>query len=175
MNEEEQERWRITDEESLDWAINKLLDNQALIRDYEKRFEDFKAETKRLINEKKESIQYFKDLIAEYEATKREEDPKFKLQTPLLRATWSKGGTKLVPDKDKLIKQLEGTKWVTTKTEKKLNWKDYQNHLKDHITIHDGKVITDDGEVLDGLTVQIDKPELQIKTHNEKGNWSIVK
>lgn len=93
------------------------------------------------------SIAYFENMLRDYYIQEREKDSKFKLSTPYGKVISSRRKN-YTYNEELLLNELKGSQYIVTKEciDK--------NKLKSEITVlDDGRAVTGDGVVLEGLTV----------------------
>ena len=106
----------------------------------------------------------------QYAQEQIDEDPNWEFKdSPFGRIVQSKPSTSLqVADKQALINQYKGTKFVKHVEEDKLCWGD----LKKTLSSPDGEhVVNSDGELVDDVKIVAKPSRIEIKHINEKGSW----
>lgn len=166
QEQEERQRFSVTDLESLTWVMRKLAAIEAKkvevnkVADAEKyRIEAYRTrELEKLQND----TEYFNSLVSEYAAHRRAIDPKFKSEkTPYGSLSFKKQQPKWNYDDEKLVSWLESNgvneliriKKEPVKTEIK----------KLFIPTESGVVVDPDGQQVEGITVEYRGDELVIK------------
>jgi len=163
----DEERFKITNLEQANWAFRKI----AAFKKKQKENENLaKAEIERITNWLKNenekiqrSIEFFEMLIAEYLTTERQKDPKFKLSTPYGKATFRKQQPKWNYDDIALLnwlKQNNMQEYIRIKEE--VN----KAELKKVLKVEGNKAITEDGVVVEGITIE-EQPEKLVIEVNE--------
>ncbi|WFD09758.1 host-nuclease inhibitor Gam family protein [Tepidibacter hydrothermalis] len=170
VEEEERETWKIDNDNTADWALDKIKESREEYERFEKvamaKIEQVKAaldqEKKKMENE----TGFFESKLREYIETVKTKDTK-------TQKTYSLPSGKLVIKKDKEdfkldkekvlenLKKLEGYEDYI-KTKEDLAWGD----LKKNLAIADGQIINKTtGEVLDieGLGVEVKSGKFEIK------------
>lgn len=163
INEEEKNRFEITDLDSLNWALRKLSAyNEEL-----KQIQGLANAERQRINaweEKessgiKDSIQFFEKLVSDYHKKVLTENPEKKtLSTPYgkSKSTTSKAQPEKA-DEEKLFKFVEENKlpFVEVVTTKKLKWGDFKKTLQ-VVEKEDGTqvVIDENGQIVPGVAVK---------------------
>lgn len=161
---EEKERFEITDESTLHWTFRKMRELRGKIVEKE---ELAKADYARIDEERKlvdvwldnetrsfsQSIEHFDHLIREYHLALLNEDGTQKtLSTPFGKSKTTT--TAEQPDKgdeEKLLKYAKDNKLTDLiKVEETIRWGDLKKTLK----VVDGKVIDENGEIVEGAKVK---------------------
>lgn len=159
MEEDEaKERFKITNLESANWALRKL----AAINAKEKEINDLKEkEISRIENwaqdelkKLAESKQFFEGLLTEYFMRERKKDPKFKISTPYGKVTARKQLPKWHYDEDKLIKWL----LQNDKDLLRVKYEPDKNEIKKKYKVVGPVVVSEDGEIVEGITIE-ERPE----------------
>lgn len=153
------ESWKIRTLEDADWAITTIRDRE---RDRDQKLEYIKREKERLRlfeeSVKKSEIEetaFLRTCLSDYIAEQKEENPKFKLQTlngsASVRTTkkWTYDDNAVMASlkKDDDLKSYIRIKEEINKAQMK----------KDFVVTGSGAVVTKDGEVIDGITVTLEK------------------
>ncbi len=163
---EENKIFVVKDLESANWAFRKLSALKQKVVEIE---QVYNSEIERLdkwknkeVSQYSNSIEYFEHLIAEYYAKEREADDRFKLSTAygkvnaVLRTKWDYND-------EVLLEELKDTDFVKEKTIYSID----KALLKKTMTVTDeGKVITEDGEVLQGVSA-IKELSIKVKATEE--------
>lgn len=156
---EQNEAWKIRSLEDADWAIRTIRDaekNRDQKLDYIKREKErLKAFEDKVKKDEIEETAFLRTCLSDYIAEQREENPKFKLQTlngsASVRTTkkWTYDDDAVM---DALKKDDDLKSYIRIKEEiNKAQMK------KDLIVTGSGTVATKDGEVIDGITVTLEK------------------
>ncbi|SDC07153.1 host-nuclease inhibitor Gam family protein [Shouchella lonarensis] len=160
-NEQEKERFKITDQAKLNWAFRKL----AVLDEKEKSVEEIAAQEMERIKEWKESElapvrdkrESLESLVQEYHSLALKYDPTAKtLKTPHGRCkSITRKPTPIAADKYKLLEHVKtagATEFVKVKEEVK--WSDYKKLL--NVVTVGGKetVIDENGQEVAGVTIQ---------------------
>lgn len=155
---ETQERFKIETLEAANWALRKL----AAINAKEKEINDLKnKEIERIENWAKDEIdklsdsrQFFEGLLTEYFSREREKDPKFKISTPYGKVSARKQQPKWNYDEDKVVNWL----LQNDKELVRVKYEPDKNEIKKKYKVIGTNVVTDDGEIVEGITVE-ERPE----------------
>lgn len=159
-----EDRFQIKDLSGANWALRKIKE----IKDEVQKIDDLYQEELLRINSWKEreieeyntAIEYFENLLEQYMREEREKDPKFKISTPYGKVSTRKQQPKFIRKDDEFIKWLkENNKTDYIKVEEKANWGDF----KKNITVKDGIVVTEDGEIVDGIVAEEREDKITIK------------
>lgn len=166
QEQEERQRFSVSDLESLTWVMRKLAAIEAKkaevnkVADAEKyRIEAYREKE---LEKLQRDAEYFNSLVSEYAAQRRAADPKFKSEkTPYGSFTFKKQQPKWNYDDEKLVSWLESNgandlirvKKEPVKTEIK----------KLFIPTESGQVVDPEGQLVEGITVEYRGDELVIK------------
>lgn len=156
----EKEKFCIDSLKKASWAFRKLAVLNSLKNEH---IELVKNETERLNSwlEKENKIvdndiAYFEGLLRDYYTQEREKDDKFRLSTPYGKVT-SRQSKDYTYNEELLLDELKDTEYIVVKESID------KNKLKGNITVlDDGRAVTNDGVVLEGLTVT-DKVSYSVK------------
>lgn len=158
--EQERERFRVHDLESANWVLRKM----AVLRKKEEEIKALaKAEVERILAWEVKELEairqreeFFTNLLAEYLYEQRKHDPKFKISTPYGKVSTRKQPPKWeYPDDETLVKTL---KEVGLGNLIRIKEEPDKAELKRIATVHEGKVISPDGAVIEGIRV-VEQPE----------------
>jgi len=157
-SQQEKERFKIETLEAANWALRKL----AAINAEEKKINNLKdKEISRIENWAKDELdklsnsrQFFEGLLTEYFIKQRELDPKFKISTPYGKVTARKQQPKWNYDEDKVVNWL----LQNDKELVRVKYEPDKNGIKKKYKIVGTNVVTDDGEIVEGITVE-ERPE----------------
>lgn len=161
-NEENNDnRFVVDDLSKADWCFKKIIqleEEKNKLNEYveteKSKYDDFlKKETERIDG----AITHFKVLIQMFVDTELEKNPKFKLKTLNGSASYGKEQTKFEFNDEEMIKYCQENNLnnlIDIKQTIKLNKKEFKEFL--HIT-EDNTVVTEDGEILDNVHVNIFK------------------
>ncbi|HFU7103150.1 TPA: host-nuclease inhibitor Gam family protein [Staphylococcus aureus] len=157
---EQYDRFKVTDLDSANWVFKKL----DAITTKENEINELANKEIERINEWKdkevEKLQsgkeYLQSLVIEYFRIQKEQDSKFKLNTPYGKVTARKGSKVIqVSNEQEVIKQLEQRGFDNyVKVTKKLSQSDIK---KDFNVTENGTLIDANGEVLEGASI-VEKP-----------------
>ena len=157
LDEQEDETFKITNEEQANWALRKISQLKKQIEQNDKfaEMEISKVEAWRQSENKKQqdSIDYFTGLLAEFALQKKKEDPSFKTKKlPYGKLQFRKQPSKWKVDKAKVVKYLEETgmnDFIRVKKEPKVA------DIKKAFNVQNGKVINPEtGEIIEGIEVE---------------------
>lgn len=165
QEEEEKQKFRITDLGSADWVLRK---RQEVLDRLEKETEYAKAEVQKyqnfINNQEKaanEQLAYFDFLLTEYLEEQKAVDPKYKLITAVGQANFRNSKSWRYEDDEVMnfLKENKMDKYVRVKTTESINKVDLKKDLK----LSDNNIpITEDGEIVPGITVE-DTQTLTVK------------
>jgi len=102
---------------------------------------------------------FFEGLLIEYYVNQRELDDKFKLSTPYGKVSSRKQQPQWNYEDDKTIEWLEKNNNKLIRIKKEVN----KAELKKLYTIHKGNVVTKDGEIIEGITIENRADTISIK------------
>jgi phage host-nuclease inhibitor protein Gam len=166
-NEEQREGWKITDDSSADWALDKIREAQAEYRRFEMVVNDKIGQLKEALEIEKERMEkevgFFEYKLMEYfqkvphKATKTQEV--YKLPSGRLMKKYR--APKIVRDDDKLVEWLEKNQMLElVKIKKSADWAT----LKKETEIVGERVISKNtGEVIAGVTAIEQNPEFLVE------------
>lgn len=153
-----QERFRIDNLEAANWAFRKLAaierkrkEIQELANKEIERIKEWQEREERSLDNSKE---YFEGLLTEYFAREREKDPKFKISTPYGKVSARKQQPKWHYDEDKLVKWLK----ENNQNLLRVKYEPDKNEIKRVYKVVGTNVVTEDGEIVEGITVE-ERPE----------------
>lgn len=166
QSEETKERFKIEDAEQLNWAMRKL----STLNSKKNGIDELAAKEMERITSWREkecdsinhTKSFFEGLIMEYAMNERSKDKEFKTsKVPYGKVTFTKQQPKWNYDDEKLISYLESVsaldlirvKKEAVKTEIKKRFK----------TLEDGRVLDEEGTIVDGITVEYQEDKLSIK------------
>lgn len=107
-----------------------------------------------------ERIEFYNGRLTEYAVIQREQDPKFKCSTPYGKVSFRKQQPKWEYDDDTVIESLKASglnEYIRVKEE--VNKAD----LKKAVSVVEGRAITPDGEIIEGIKVTEQPDKLDIK------------
>jgi|SRR5690625_667599 len=166
IEQEQTQRFKVTDVNSLNWALRKMAAIDAKIKEVNGLAD---AEIERIENYRKQELSslqqsqdFFQGLIGEYALKRREEDPKFKSEkTPYGRITWTKKQPKWIYSDDEIIAYLEENKRNDLLRIKK---EPVKTEIKKLFRVNDdGRVFDEDGQEVPGISVETIPDELKVK------------
>lgn len=166
QEQEERQRFKVTDLESLTWVFRKLAAIEAKknevnkVADAEKyRIEAYRT---RELDKLQRDTEYFNSLASEYAADRRASDPKFKSEkTPYGTLTFKKQQPKWNYDNEKLVSWLESNNAVDLV---RVNKEPVKTEIKKRFSVTDsGGVVDQDGQIVEGIIVEHRGDELVIK------------
>lgn len=166
IEQEETQRFKVTDINSLNWVLRKLSVLEAKKKEINELAD---AEIERIENFRKQELEnlqrsedFFLGLINEYAQRRRAEDPKFKTEkTPYGSIGFRKQQPKWIYDEEKVVAYLNDNElydFVRVKEEPK------KAEIKKHFKVlDDGRVIDPDGQEVEGITVEFLPDALDVK------------
>jgi len=168
IGEVEKETFKVDSDQKADWVIRKIKSEEeelnrlvncaeAIINEYKQKIEDYKTKFKN-----KTSHFYF--LLQEYFKTVKPKETKTqkKYTLPSGDLVLKKSSIKFIRDDDKFKKWLKENNYEGyIKTIEKVEWGDFKKALK--VTYKDGNIITENGEVVDGVIGEETEEEFVIK------------
>lgn len=173
------DRFTITDDSGVVWALRKLAEinsehanDEAMVEEAIKPEQQKIEQAKQWLEERdrkrEESRQYFISLIREYTDPKQAKKATYKLKTPLGNISYTKKQPKFKYDEKELQKLYP--KYTTVKTTFGFGWSDFKKDMKlAKLPVKNGKLIDPEtGEIIQG--VEVEKParrEFSIKPNKE--------
>lgn len=160
---ETQERFKIDNLEAANWAFRKLAAIERKKKEVQelaqKEIERIKTWEQQEISSLNNSKEFFEGLLTEYFVRERELDPKFKISTPYGKVTARKQQPKWNYDEDKVINWLlENDKELV-----RVKYEPDKNEIKKKYKVIGTNVVTDDGEIVEGITVEERPEKIEIK------------
>lgn len=167
---EYENRFKIDDLDSANWAFRKLKAIKEKKKEIEelakKEIEPYKLEIDR-IEEWKDtelksfdsSINFFNFLLEEYYREQRKIDPKFKVSTPYGKVTSRKQQPKWNYDDEKVIEWLRKNNEHLIRIKEEIN----KTVLKTMYNVVGDKVVTEDGEVVEGVSIEERDPVVKVE------------
>ena len=155
------ERFMIDDDGKANWAIQKIKEAQAEIE----RWKEYYAGAMEKIERRQGSrIEYLKMMLRDYFATVPHHDTKTasSYDLPSGKLIEKRPGPKFETDDEKLLpwlKENKMTDFIKVETKEKPMW----GELKKTVTVNGESVVTEDGEVVPGVTVVPQEPTFEIK------------
>lgn len=166
QDEQIKERFKIENKEQLNWALRMLsaLDNEKNEIDEltAKEIERITAWRGKEVEGINHTKGFFEGLIMEYAFYCRKENPEFKsVKTPYGSIGYKKQQPKWLYDDQKLIEHLESASSLDLIRIKK---EPVKTEIKKRFKImEDGRVVDEDGIIVDGITVEFLEEKLDIK------------
>lgn len=168
IGEVEKETFKVDSDQKADWVIRKIKSEEedlnrlvncaeAIINEYKQKIEDYKTKFKN-----KTSHFYF--LLQEYFKTVKPKETKTqkKYTLPSGDLVLKKSSIKFIRDDDKFTKWLKENNYEGyIKTIEKAEWGDFKKALK--VVYKDGNIITEDGEVVEGVVGEETEEEFVIE------------
>ena len=160
---ETQERFKIDNLEAANWAFRKLAAIERKKKEVQelaqKEIERIKTWEQQEISSLNNSKEFFEGLLTEYFAREREKDPKFKISTPYGKVSARKQQPKWHYDDEKLVNWLlqNDKELVRTKYEPD------KNGIKKKYKVVGTNVVTEDGEIVEGITIEERQEKINIK------------
>lgn len=166
----EYERFKIKDLEGANWVFRNLKAIEEKKREIEelahKEIEPYHKEIERIIEWKHselesfdKSISFFNFLLEEYYREQRALDPKFKLSTPYGKVISRKQQPKWIYEEDRLLGWLKANDLELVRIKEEVN----KAELKKKYKIVGSNVVTEDGEIVEGVTIEERDPSITIK------------
>ncbi|MFT9495855.1 host-nuclease inhibitor Gam family protein [Anaerosolibacter sp.] len=165
MTEDESHaRFEIKDLDGVNWVFRKIRANmskkaelEALAKTEIERIQSWLAgETKQI----DDSVNFFEGLLMEYAIKQRAADPKFKCSTPYGKIGFRKQPVKWEYEEEILVENLKKAglnDLVRTKEEPN------KTEIKKKLKVVNGKAVTEDGEIIDGITITEQDEKIDIK------------
>lgn len=161
--EQAKQRYKIDSLDSANWALRKLKAiheketeiKQLAERELERITDWLKTETDAL----KASTDFFEGLLMEYFVTEKEKDPKFKISTPYGKVSSRKQQDEWNYKDDKVLEWLKVNDKELIRIKEEIN----KAELKKKYQVINGQVVTEDGEIVEGITVTERPDSITIK------------
>lgn len=160
---QEKERFKIENLEAANWAFRKLTaierkkkEIQELANKEIERIKAWQEQEERGLDNSKE---FFEGLLTEYFAREREKDPKFRISTPYGKVSSRKQQPKWHYDEDKLIKWLKENDMELVRVKYEPN----KTEIKKRYKVVGNVVTTEDGKIVEGITVEEQPDAIAIK------------
>lgn len=154
----------ITDVNKASWAFREIIEIEKQMQDIE---DLAKSELERINNWKKEELkslqdskQFFDFNLEQYFREQRELDPKFKLSTPYGKVTARKQQPKWNYEDDKTIEWLKENDISLIRIKEEVN----KAELKKKYKIYGNQVVTEDGEVVEGIEIEYRADSVTVTT-----------
>ena len=155
---QEKERFKIENLESANWAFRKLAAIERKKKEIQelanKEIERIRAWEQQEIGSLDSSKEFFEGLLTEYFTREREKDPKFKISTPYGKVSARKQQPKWNYDENKLVAWLK----ENNQNLLRVKYEPDKNEIKKTYKIVGTNVVTEDGEIVEGITVE-ERPE----------------
>ncbi len=166
----EREKFEITDMASAEWALERIAEKrkkqEEVKADYHKMVEKYDKWLKDSIEALDSDILYLEGLLrpwleSELEGTKKKSVklPSGKVGFKAGAQTWTMGGEKVNKDNPQLIAyaSVNAKDFIKEKTVTSVDWAGMKKQL--HV-MEDGRVVTPDGEIIEGMTCTTGTPTL---------------
>lgn len=160
---QEKERFKIENLEAANWAFRKLAaierkrgEIKELADKETERIKEWQEQEEKGLNNSKE---FFEGLLTEYFIRQREVDPKFKISTPYGKVSSRKQQPKWNYDNDKVLNWLKENDTELIRIKEEIN----KVELKKKYQIVGNEVVTEDGEIVEGITIENRPDSINIK------------
>ena len=154
MPEEEKEKFEVNSLSSADWAIRKIKELEANIKQNNDFAEAEKIRLEQWLESEnrkyQESIEYFNSLLSRYLQELRKDNPKAKISTPHGTVSTRKNQKQWTYSDDVLAELEEKEMFEFIRIKKEVDKKELKKVLS---ATDDGIVVNSDGEVIKGVTV----------------------
>lgn len=170
--EEVEERFRIEDLDTANWAFRKIRAYKSRIQEKEELAQREKERIESWLKEEtdadKGSVAYFESLLVEYYREQKAQDAKFKLTTPYGKLTSRKKQPKVeVEDDEKALDYLVMKQPKAVETIRKYNKNDLKK-MFEIVEVDGGLVAIDkDGEMLDFVKLEAQDDSYTVKVEGE--------
>ena len=162
-NQETKERFKIKNLNSANWAFRKLK----AIDEREKEIEQLaENEIERINNWKIEELKstegsknFFEALLMEYYVEEKKLDGKFKVKTPYGQITSRKQQPKWIYDDKAILEWLKENNKELIRVKEEVN----KVELKKTYQLLDNNVVTEDGEIVEGIIIEERADSINIK------------
>lgn len=152
--EEEKEKFEVNSLSSADWAIRKIKELEANIKQNNDFAESEKIRLEQWLESENhkyhESIEYFNGLLSHYLQELRKDNPKAKISTPHGTVSTRKNPKQWTYSDDVLAELEEKEMFEFIRIKKEVDKKELKKVLS---ATDDGIVVNSDGEVIKGVTV----------------------
>ena len=151
---EEKEKFEVNSLSSADWALRKIKELEANIKQNNDFAEAEKIRLEQWLESEnrkyQESIEYFNGLLSHYLQELRKDNPKAKISTPHGTVSTRKNQKQWTYSDDVLAELEEKEMFEFIRIKKEVDKKELKKVLS---TTDDGIVVNSDGEVIKGVTV----------------------
>lgn len=166
IDEQFEEGFKIDNDNLAEWAVCKIAEDKAdfqrlinvcetKILEYQEKVRRYQEQLERKTSGLKGALMLYFETVP-HKSTKTQET--YKLPSGTLKKKF--GTPEYKVDNEKLVKWLEDAKLETyIKTEKKAQW----GELKKTITVSFDKILTAEGEVIDGVTAQVRPDSFEVE------------
>ena len=152
--EEEKEKFEVNSLSSADWALHKIKELEAVIKQNMDFAESEKIRLEQWLESEnrkyQESIEYFNGLLSRYLQELRKDNPKAKISTPHGTVSTRKNPKQWTYSDDVLAELEEKEMFEFIRIKKEVDKKELKKVLS---ATDDGIVVNSDGEVIKGVTV----------------------
>lgn len=156
-------RFTIENLDSANWAFRKLAAierKRSEIRDLAdkeiQRIKEWQEQEEKGLNNSKE---FFEGLLTEYFIRQKEVDPKFKISTPYGKVSSRKQQPKWNYEDEKVLNWLKENDTELIRIKEEIN----KVELKKKYQIVGNEVVTEDGEIVEGITIEERPDSINIK------------
>ena len=157
------ERFVVQDLDSANWAFRKLAaieKKRAEIKELAdkevERIRNWQQQEEESLNNSKE---FFEGLLTEYYVRQKEVDPKFKISTPYGKVSSRKQQPKWNYEDEKVLKWLRENDTELIRIKEEVN----KAELKKKYQVAGNEVVTEDGEIVEGITIEERPDSINIK------------
>lgn len=161
--EQAKERYKITNLDSANWALRKIKAIQEKEREIkelaEREIERINNWSKSELDALKVNTNFFEGLLTEYFIAEKEKDPKFKISTPYGKVSSRKQQDKWNYEDDKVLEWLKENDKELVRIKEEIN----KAELKKKYKSINGQVVTEDGEIIEGIRVEEQQDSISIK------------
>jgi hypothetical protein len=162
----EEAGWIIDNDKAAEWALKKYSEETAEAQRYinvcDTMIMEYNKKRQKAQEQFDNKTAYLKQKLQEYFATVPHKASKtqetYKLPSGTLKKKF--GGNEFIRDDEKLVEWLEKNKFSDlVKVKKTPDWKSF----KELVTVNFDKVLTEDGEVVEGVTVQRKEDSFEVE------------
>lgn len=159
--EAEADRFVIDDDSKADWAVKKIREAEAEIESWK---DYYRRALEKIAKRQQSRIDYLKGMLAGYFDTVPHHETKTQAsyQLPSGKLVLKQGGPQFKTDDATLVPWLKENglnEFVKTEIKEKAAW----GELKKTVTVVGSQVVTDDGEIVPGVTVEEQAPTFEVK------------
>lgn len=162
------QNFKVDSLESANWCLRKLAalekqqsENSSLAKKEIDRIKQWQESEKEKLDYSK---RFFESLLEEYFRAEKEKNPKFKISTPYGKVSSRKQQPKWTYEDIKALNSLESVGLNDlVRVKKEID----KSALKKAVSVVNGQAVTEDGEIIDGITIEEQPEKIIIKPEVE--------